>query len=391
MKTLTIAAAYLKQTFRSRAVLLFSLLMPLLFTVVLGLAMQGLGPTEGPRRWTLLLADEDRSDLSAALIAQLQANEAIQLQSVSADELPARVEDGQAAAGLHIPAGFAAAIHSGEAAPLHFYHSAQNALAAQALAQAVQTALSALESALNARLIARQALAASGLSAVEIPLSAEQPAPVLTVRAAPVTRLVETDVPIGAAQASPGMLTMFVLFMTLGGGASLLVERERGTLRRLLVMPVRKSELLGGKLLGIYLSALIQMALMVVFGAGALNVNWGQDITALTLMLLSYGFSATALGMMLASLARTAAQLDGLSTIVVLALAALGGAWWPIEIVPPAMQKIAQALPTYWAMQGFQDLILRGLGLPAILPEAAILAAFGLAFLAVGLWRFRFE
>ncbi len=395
MKTLAIALLYLKQTFRSRAVLLLSLLMPLAFTAVLGIAMQGMAPDEGPRTWTLLVADEDQSALSALLIAQLETDGSLQVETVPAADLSALVEEGQAAAGLHIPHGFAAAVQNGDRAPLQLYRSAQEVLDAQVLAAAVQTALSAVDAMLNAQAVADQALTSLGLPAPAGEVSAAartwNKGRRLEVQAAALTRLEETQIPIGVTHSSPGMLVMFALFMTLGGGASLLMERERGTLRRLLVMPVRKSALLGGKLLGIYLSVLAQMLLMVLFGRYALDVNWGRDALALTVMLLVYGFTATALGMMLAALVRTAAQLDGLSTILVMALSALGGAWWPIEIVPPGMQTLARALPTYWGMQGFQDIIIRGLGLREILPEAAVLLAFGLAFLSIGLWRFRWE
>ena len=74
-----------------------------------------------------------------------------------------------------------------------------------------------------------------------------------------------------------------------------------------------------------------------------------------------------------------------------MALASLGGAWWPIEIVPTWMQKIALMLPTGWAMRGFQDIIVRGLGLQEILLEAVVLIGFGLLFLSIGIWRFRYE
>jgi len=72
-------------------------------------------------------------------------------------------------------------------------------------------------------------------------------------------------------------------------------------------------------------------------------------------------------------------------------VAALGGAWWPIEITPEWMQQVAQITPTYWAMQGFNDIITRGLGVQAIMHEITILLVFGAIYLSVGVWRFRYE
>ncbi len=396
MKLLTIALTYLKQTFASRSVLIFSLLMPVVFTVVLALAMQGMGAEAAPKTWTLLLADEDRSPQSATFLRHLKRDPALEVVAAPAEELAARVEDGEAALAVEIPAGFGEALLQGRPVEMRLYRAAQSLRDAQVAEEAVEAAAAALEGTLDTAEIAVQAATALGAAAnlpeayIQADTLWRESAPV-EVSATGVTRLQGSEIPIGAAQSSPGMLVMFVLFMTFGGGTSLLVERERGTLRRLLVMPLSKSALLGGKLLGIFLSALAQMAIMILVGRFALGVNWGQAPAALTLMLLAYAFAATALGILVAAAARTSAQADGLSTVVIMALSALGGAWWPIEIVPPWMQSLAQALPTYWGMQGFQDLIVRGLGMRAILPEAGILLAFGAAFLALGLWRFRWE
>jgi len=152
-----------------------------------------------------------------------------------------------------------------------------------------------------------------------------------------------------------------------------------------------KTALLSGKLLGIFLGALLQMLVMILFGAFALNLEWGTSPSALAAMLLSYAFASASLGLMLAALVQTAAQANAAGTIVVMILSSLGGAWWPLEIVPSWMQSLALFLPTGWAMRGFQDILVRGLGLNAVLPEAAILTGFGILFLAIGAWRFRYE
>ena len=72
-------------------------------------------------------------------------------------------------------------------------------------------------------------------------------------------------------------------------------------------------------------------------------------------------------------------------------MAALGGAWWPLEITPSAYQPPVIVLPTTWAMQGFNDVIVRGLGVSEVLPEAGMLLLFALVFFTVGLWRLKLE
>jgi ABC-2 type transport system permease protein len=130
---------------------------------------------------------------------------------------------------------------------------------------------------------------------------------------------------------------------------------------------------------------------MVALAQFFFDVPWGQSPAALAAMVAAFAFSITSLGMLLAALVRTYAQVDALTTLIILPLAGLGGAMWPIEIVPDFMQKIALWLPTGWAMRGFQDIIVRGFGLAQVLPEAGMLVLFGVVFLTIGVWRFKYE
>jgi ABC-2 type transport system permease protein len=187
------------------------------------------------------------------------------------------------------------------------------------------------------------------------------------------------------------MLVTFGLVFMLSGATILVAEREQGTLRRLLVLPLGKAGILAGKLSGIWAAGLAQAAVLITAGALAFHVNWGRSPAALALMVLAFGFSIASLGMLIAALSRTYAQANALVNILMYSIAALGGAWWPSEIMPAWMQGVAKAVPTYWAMQGFSNIITGGLGLQAVLPQAAALVVFGGLFLVVGVRRFRYE
>ncbi len=405
-KISTIAFLYIKTTYASRTTLIFSIAMPLLFTFVIGQAMQGFAPGTPAESWPLLVADADESDLSANLLARLEANPAVRVEMTDRDTALAALEADEAIAALVIPAGFGEGLASGGSADLEFHQNVDRLTRAQILAQAVDAASAELSGSLAIAELSARVAENVGLfegASPEAQASYQRAAfteaesewasgaPV-AVQTKAVTRLEDApDVPLGAAQSSPGMLVMYALFFTFGGGTTLLAERDEGTLRRLLVMPMHKGTMMTGKLLGIFLGALIQMGIMIVAGQFVFNVSWGQSPAALTLLLLAYGFAGTTLGLMVAALARTLAQANAMSTIVVMALASLGGAWWPIEIVPAWMRQLALALPTGWAMRGFHDIITRGLGVSAVLLETGVLAAFGLAFLLIGVWRFRYE
>ena len=408
-RILTIAFLYLKTTYASRTTLIFSLAMPLLFTFVLGQAMQAGFEQEPSTSWPLAVVDEDQSELSQKFIARLESNATVEVEMTARETALASLEDEgdetSFAAAVIIPAGFGDAVSRGDAVALDFRQNANEITTAQILQEAVNAAAAELAGSLAAADLSVRIADRVGLfdGATESQQAAYRTtafteaeaewaagAPIM-IQSEALTRNEGTQIPIGASQSSPGMLVMYALFFTFGGGVSLLAERDEGTLRRLLVMPMGKSTILTGKLLGIFLGALVQMALMVLVGQFAFGVRWGQDPFALTAMLLAYGFTGTALGLLVAALARTAAQANAAGTISIMALASLGGAWWPVEIVPQWMQSVALALPTGWAMRGFHEIITRGLGLSAVLLEVGVLVGFGVLFLVVGVWRFKYE
>jgi ABC-2 type transport system permease protein len=200
-----------------------------------------------------------------------------------------------------------------------------------------------------------------------------------------------SSIPAGNALSSPGMMVMFTMFLMLGGAAVLVVEREQGTLRRLLAMPFDRANILLGKMLGIYLAGLFQIVFLILAGIILFGVGWGQSPLALALMVLGFAFAVTGLSIAMAALARTPAQVNSLTTLVVLSISALGGAWWPLEVVPPILQTVAHFTPVAWAMDGFHDIVTRGLDVTAVLPEFSVLVGFGLVFMLIGLLRFRYE
>jgi ABC-2 type transport system permease protein len=405
-KIFSISMLYLKTTYSSRSTMMFTIAMPLLFTFVLGQAMKGMASDAPPEQWPLIVVDQDKSDLSNNLMARLSVNPTLDIQINDLESALTMVENNEALAVLVIPSEFESDVLQGVPAGLAFYQSADAMSSAQILLEAVHAASSELAGSLMAAELSMSVADQNGLfngasngakqayndEAFYAAESEWRNDLFITVETEQVTRLAQDNViPVGASQSSPGMLVMYALFFTFGGGATLIVERNEGTLRRLMVMPLKKSTMITGKLLGIFLGSLIQMAIMVVFGQFVFGVNWGQSLLALISLLVAYGFASTALGLMVAALVKTVAQANAAGTISVMTLASLGGAWWPIDIVPAWMQQLSLAFPTGWAMRGFHDIITRGLGLSAIVLEVGVLIGFGLLFLAVGIWRFRFE
>jgi ABC-2 type transport system permease protein len=183
----------------------------------------------------------------------------------------------------------------------------------------------------------------------------------------------------------------WVFIPLLGTSALFAYERQQGTLRRLLTTPSRKATFLLGTLGGQLALALVQMLLLVGFGVYVMGLEWGRSPAGLLVMLVSFGLAAVALGTMLGTFIKTESQGSGLSIMLGMVMALLGGCWYPSEFFPQIAQTAARALPTAWAMQGLSDLVMRGQGLTEILPEAGVLLGFAVVFLTVGVWRFRYE
>jgi ABC-type multidrug transport system permease subunit len=199
-------------------------------------------------------------------------------------------------------------------------------------------------------------------------------------------------VPSGRAQSVPGTLTFIVLMMTLiYGGVFLATEKASGMLKRQAVLPMSRHSIFLGKLTGRFLIAAVQVVILVLAGRFLFGVSWGSSPLGLTLVLASFVFAVGALSTLLGALLRTPAQASSVGWIGSMVMAALGGCWWPGELMPGWMQKVAHAFPTAWAMDGFHSLISFGHGLPEVARPSLVLCAFGVAFAAFGARFLRFE
>ncbi len=195
---------------------------------------------------------------------------------------------------------------------------------------------------------------------------------------------------VGFGQSVPGMATMFSMFFVFGGMVNLLSERSDGTFQRLVVLPTTRSQILGGKILMYFTLGMMEFA--IVFGMGlVLGINFGHDPIALLLVMITFTLCMTALTFALATLLRTEQQ--GYAVLLLLAqtLAPLGGAWWPLDVVPEFMRIVGHISPVAWAMDSFRLLIFENANLTNILPNLGVLLAMAAVFSAFAIWRFKYE
>lgn len=183
------------------------------------------------------------------------------------------------------------------------------------------------------------------------------------------------------AYLAPGMALMFLMYTVSYGGRSILAEKTQGTLPRLLVTPTNSTQILGGKVFGIFLTGAAQM--LILIGATTLffQLKWGDGIGVVVLVLAAV-FGATGWGMLITALARTPAQVGSIGTAIMLIFGIMGGSFISLDQLPPFVQTFAKITPNAWALDGFTTLGLGGTLTDLSAPITALLSMGIILFLA---------
>jgi ABC-2 type transport system permease protein len=186
---------------------------------------------------------------------------------------------------------------------------------------------------------------------------------------------------------APSMAILFLMFAVTAGGRSILAERDEGTLPRMLVTPSAPAQVLGGKVLGIFLIGLAQVSILILTSHFLLSIGWG-DGRAVALLTLAMVFAATGWGTLIAAYARTPGQANAIGTALTLIFAAGAGNFVPRPALPAWLQRLSYVSPNAWALDGFMELTAGG-GLQQVITPAIALLVMGGVLFAFALLAFR--
>src|SRR5580704_13814960 len=187
----------------------------------------------------------------------------------------------------------------------------------------------------------------------------------------------------------PGFgITFLLIGMMLGIALTLFDERDWGTLRRLRVSGAPLTGLLFGKLIARFIVGIVQMVLLFAVGWFLFGISLGRYPLALLIPTIGISFASAALGLVIASIARAHDSVMPFGVTLSMAIAAIGGCWWPLDFEPGWMRALARFAPTTWTMQSFNDLMIRNRPPSTTLWPFAATIGLGLIFLAFGLLRF---
>lgn len=387
---------------------LFLIVMPILFTLFFGFVFSSTedgSNVEDPLLPVGIRIEQREGQIHSFLINMLEASDVIRPVPLQGElqDAEQQVRDGNLAAAILLPDGYEKALLSLEE-PQLVVVSNLDSLAGQTAVDALQTNIARLEGAIKIAQISTDNYANRvGFQdenqrqdyfseAIKLAQSHWQNLPAgVEVKKAMDRSLTDDSASLGFTQSSPGMMVQFAIFGLITSSMILVMERKSGALRRLLTTPITKSKIIGGHTLAMFLIVFLQQVLLVIIGQFIFDVNYAHEPLAILLMILVLSAWAASLGLFIGAISKREEQVIVLSLVAMFIFASLGGAWFPLEVAGDAFATIGHFMPTAWAMDGFQNIVVRGLDFSSVLLPAGLLFVYTLAFFGFAVWRFRYE
>ena len=338
---------------------------------ILQLTMLGYAATTDVKNVPLLIADGDRSAASRELVARFDAspNFTVIDTVTTVNEIEPYLERGRASLALSIPAGYGATLRSGGSA-------------------VVQVVADGTDS--NSTTVALgYATSLVGGYVQELAAAAGSPAGTSGIDAR--IRVWFNPQLESRHFMVPGVLALVLLIVTANLAAMAIVrEKELGTLEQLNVTPLRRWELIVGKLLPYGLIALVDVLLVVAVTVLWFEVPLRGSFALLFAMSLLYVLSTLALGLFISTISDTQQQAMMTATFFFLTpMIYLSGFIFPIENMPAVIQPVTYLIPLRYFLVMVRGIFLKGIGLDLLWPQAAALTAWGVAMLALAVARSR--
>jgi ABC-2 type transport system permease protein len=398
---------------RDRQALILFFIMPVLFVLILSLALRDAFGDRPGATFPVLVVDQDGGEVGAAVVSAFAASGHFRVERAARPapdlaQLERAILDDRYKFVIMIPTDASAKARQRVAelaanapsemlsAPVELRLLADPTLRLDYRTM-VRAALAGTLQGMEMKLYGRQLeqnLKAMGLPA-QLPHEQNGTHVFAEVRDEPLHSREQHVIPSSVQQNAPAWTLLAMFFLTVPLSVSFIKEREQGSLFRLQTMSVPAWVVLGGKTLPYFIINQIQMASILLVSVHVLPLLGGDRLdighSPLALMLLGAAASLAAIGfgIAVALFSRTAEQAASFSSAVTMIMAALGGILVPLAVMPPLMQQFAMISPLAWGLNGFLDVFVRGGGVADVVPEALGLLAFSAACHALAIMRYR--
>lgn len=357
------------QLARDPRTLAMVLLMPVMQLLLFGYAIT----TEVEHLPTIVL-DQSRSQESRRVLERFVNSRFFDIRGQAADlgAIERAIDGGRMRVGIVIPPDFAEALQAGRSAQVQVIVDASDPLVARS---AIATA-EAIGQVGSLEIVTRQ-LARAGSPVRGLPLE-------VRTRAwyNPDLRSVNFMV--------PGLLAVILSMLTLMLTAIAIVrERELGTLEQLVATPIRKSELMLGKILPYVVLGYLDITLALLIGALWFKVPIRGSLLLLYALTLVFYIATLGQGILISTVSRTQRQAMQAAFFVFLPTILLSGFMFPREGMPALIQWIGYAIPLTYFLVIVRGIILKGVGLPELMSQIVPLAVLGALFFTVSVVRFQ--
>ena len=412
--------------FSERRSVILSFVVPIAIASFFGAIFSGASENSEPARIAVTVVDEDGSAISKAIVDGVQADKNLKATPAAAEQARETVRRGRTTVAVVIPKGF------GEAAGVAFFGNgdkpalemlydpsrrAELAMVRGILTEHVMQAVSremfagpqgrayldkAVPQVESSNMDAQQkALLLQMLQSVR----RYQDQPATNARAGNAAPGITMPYTVreqavtagsngkynGYAHSFGGMAIQFLLFAMANLGVEMLVERQRGLWKRLRSAPVSRFTLLAGKGISGALISLMILAASFAFAMIVFGVRIQGGLAGFVAIAVACSVMASTFGILVAALGKTPATARGVTTLAVLLMVMLGGAWVPAFVFPAWLQQFTLLVPVRWAVDGLDAMTWRGIGSSGAIAPVAVLLGFAAAFAAVALLRFRWE
>jgi ABC-2 type transport system permease protein len=359
LRSLTVAN--IKSFVRDRQALFWTLAFPLIFIFLFGAIFSG-----GTNKTKIGWADGDGTPASATLRAYFANNPVVELIEGTKDEMLAKFQHGDVAGVVAVDKGYGAQLTAAQTdpsvhAPVTVFTDPSQQSTAGAVTAIVAGVLDAANLGDKQRVIVPdiQSLKTQDLNAVSYLV--------------------------------PSILGMSLMQLGIFSALPLVADRQKLILKRLSATPLRRWQLIGSNIIMRLLVGLAQTAIIVGIGALVFNVKITGSLLAVAGLALLGAVTFISLGYVVASFAKTEDSANGMVSAIQFPLMFLSGTFFPIDVMPGALQGVARFLPLTYLSDAMRQVMVGGAAFAPLAVCVAVLAGWAVVCFGISARFFKWQ